>query len=90
MSTKERLTAELNSKFSKEELRVLDLLNLIYHTTQNIWSIPRAKKGEASEDFMVETQLGYSKNRAKQLIIKFLNVLEKYPYEVVNEVMKRE
>ena len=69
----------LQKTFSKKELKVLKQLNYEYYPSQNQWGLKHTK--QPSELFVVETQLGISSKQAKDLVMRYLSVLEKYPYK---------
>lgn len=67
------LKSELDKVFTLNELRVLKLLNYEHHVSQNVWSI------KSGEKFVAETQLGYSKAKTQRMLMKALDIFEKYP-----------
>ena len=72
MVKKLSLKKRMSKNFSKEEQRVLKILNYTYYNSQNQWSLD---KGEM---FVIETQLGYSTYKARKKVIKALDIFEEY------------
>ena len=73
----ERLTEDLLKVASEDDLKTFKILNLTYHSTPELWGL------QHGENFVFETQTGYSKYKSNKLLKAILLVLDRYHEEVV-------